>query len=59
MIILPPVGVEFPDACDMEEEEVVAMVPNITTREYSNKLLLLKQLDALRDLLKKVPVIHK
>ncbi len=27
---------------------------NITTREYCNKLLLLKQLDALRDLLKQV-----
>jgi hypothetical protein len=32
---------------------------NITTREYCNKLLLLKQLDALRDLLKQVRLSGK
>jgi hypothetical protein len=32
---------------------------NITTREYCNKLLLLKQLDALRDLLKQVSTLKK
>jgi hypothetical protein len=32
---------------------------NITTREYCNKLLLLKQLDALRDLLKQVSTFRK
>ncbi len=57
---------EFDD-CDMRElrlasnssrEEIIlspcVRASNITTREYSNKLLLLKQLDILRDLLKKV-----
>ena len=54
---------EFDD-CDIRElrlpsrEEMVqspcVRAANITTREYTNKLLLLKQLDSLRDLLKKV-----
>jgi hypothetical protein len=39
-----------------EEEGEVPRTANITTREYSNKLQLLKQLDLLRNLLKKVDI---
>jgi hypothetical protein len=41
-----------------DEEGEVSRTANITTQEYSNKLQLLKRLDLLRDLLKKVWGIH-